>query len=97
MPYTGGGSKTEWLASSVIPESQWGYADMLVQKESGWNPNAVNSSSGACGLGQQLPCGKWSGAWNDPVAGLNGMHGYVMGRYRSWQAAVEHSRAKGWY
>ena len=97
MPYSGGGNKSDWLAASSIPESQWGYADWLVQKESGWNPNAVNVSSGACGLGQQLPCGKWAGQWNDPVDSLNGMHGYVMGRYGSWEAAVQHSKSVGWY
>lgn len=97
MPYTGGGNKDSWLAASNIPRDQWGYADWLVQRESSWNPNAVNVSSGACGLGQQLPCGKWAGAWNDPIAGLNGMHGYVMGRYGSWENAVAHSRSKGWY
>lgn len=97
LPYTGGGSKSDWLASSGIAQSQWGYVDWLVQKESGWNPNAVNASSGACGLGQQLPCGKWAGAWNDPVAALQGMNGYVVGRYGSWANAVAHSRANGWY
>lgn len=97
MAYTGGGTKSDWLAASNIPADQWGYADWLVQRESGWNPNAVNRSSGACGLGQQLPCGKWAGAWNDPVVGLNGMHGYVMGRYGSWEAAVAHSKSRGWY
>lgn len=96
-PYSGGGNKDTWLAASNIPRDQWGNAEWLVQKESGWNPDAVNRYSGACGLGQQLPCGKWPGAWNDPVASLNGMHGYVMGRYGSWDAAVAHSRARGWY
>ena len=91
------GNKHSWLSASNIPQDQWGNADYLVSKESGWNPNAVNPSSGACGLGQQLPCGKWAGAWNDPVAGLNGMHGYVMGRYGSWSAAVDHSKRMGWY
>ena len=91
------GDKSSWLAASSIPQDQWGNADWLVTKESGWNPNAVNRSSGACGLGQQLPCGKWAGAWNDPVSSLNGMHGYVMGRYGSWANAVNHSKAKGWY
>ena len=91
------GSKADWLAASGIPESEWGHADYLVNKESSWNPNAVNASSGACGLGQQLPCGKWSGAWNDPVAALSNMHGYVLSRYGSWSAAVAHSNAVGWY
>ena len=46
--------------------------DCTIAKESKCDPNAVNPSSGACGIGQQLPCGKWAGAWNDPVASLQG-------------------------
>lgn len=42
MPYTGGGSKTEWLRASGIPESEWGYVDFIITKESTWNPNARN-------------------------------------------------------
>ncbi len=97
MPYTGGGTKTEWLAASNIPEPMWGYADWLVQKESGWNPNARNVSSGACGLAQALPCSKVPGNPLDPVNSLNWMNGYVNGRYGTWEAAVQHSRQKGWY
>lgn len=88
-PYTGGGSKTEWLKASGIPESDWAYVDSIVTRESGWNPNAVNPTSGACGLGQQLPCGKWPGAWNDPVAALKAQHNYVKSRYGSYAGAVE--------
>lgn len=91
------GSKQDWLKASGIPQSQWGLVDYLVSKESGWNPNAVNASSGACGLGQQLPCGKWAGTWNNPIDALKAMNGYVMGRYGSWQSAVNHSKSVGWY
>lgn len=97
MQYTGGGTKTEWLAASNIPQDQWGYADWLVQKESGWNPNARNRSSGACGLAQALPCSKVPGDPHNPVNSLNWMNGYVHGRYGSWANAVEHSKQKGWY
>lgn len=97
MPYTGGGTKTDWLSASSIPSDQWGYADWLVNKESTWNPNAVNKSSGACGLAQALPCSKVPGNPYDPVNSLNWMNSYVNGRYGSWAAAVEHSRLKGWY
>mgnify|MGYP000845851487 FL=1 len=96
MPYTGGGSKDQWLASSNIPRDQWGYAEWLVQKESGWNPNA-RSRSGACGLAQALPCSKVPGNPLNPADSLNWMHGYVMGRYGSWEKAVAHSKARGWY
>ena len=96
MPYTGGGNKDQWLSSSNIPRDQWGYAEWLVQKESGWNPNARNQS-GACGLAQALPCSKVPGNPLNPVDSLNWMHGYVMGRYGSWEKAVAHSKARGWY
>lgn len=96
MPYTGGGNKDQWLSSSNIPRDQWGYAEWLVQKESGWNPNARNRS-GACGLAQALPCSKVPGNPLNPVDSLNWMHGYVMKRYGSWEKAVAHSKARGWY
>ena len=96
--YSGGGSKSEWLAASGIAQSDWGYADWLVQKESGWNPNAVNKSSGACGLAQALPCSKVpGGGGHDPVSSLKWMDSYVKGRYGGWAGAVEHSKSKGWY
>lgn len=91
------GDKRSWLAASGIPQSEWGYVDSIVTRESGWNPNAVNPSSGACGLGQQLPCGKWAGAWNDPVAALRAMNGYVYGRYGGWQQAVAFWNANHYY
>ncbi len=97
MPYTGGGTKTEWLVASGIPQADWGYVDWLVQKESGWNPNAVNKHSGACGLAQALPCSKVPGEPHDPVNSLRWMNGYVNGRYGSWADAVAHSKATGWY
>lgn len=96
MPYTGGGNKDQWLSSSNVPRDQWGYAEWLVQKESGWNPNA-RSRSGACGLAQALPCSKVPGNPLNPIDSLNWMHGYVMGRYGSWEKAVAHSKARGWY
>lgn len=97
MPYTGGGTKSEWLAASGISSENWGYADWLVQKESSWNPNAMNKASGACGLAQALPCSKVPGNPLDPVDSLTWMNGYVIGRYGSWEGAVAHAKARGWY
>lgn len=91
------GDKHSWLAASGIPQAHWGYVDSIVSRESSWNPNAVNKSSGACGLGQQLPCGKWPGAWNDPVAALRAMNSYVVGRYGGWPQAVAFWNSNGWY
>ena len=97
MPYNGGGTKTEWLAASNIPQESWGYADYMVQRESGWRPDAINRSSGACGLAQALPCSKIPGQWNDPVNALNWMNGYVNGRYGGWAQAYDFWQKNKWY
>ena len=39
-------------------EEHWEPMKKLVTSESGFDPYARNSSSGACGLGQSLPCSK---------------------------------------
>lgn len=90
------GSKADWLKASGIPSELWSYVDYIVTRESGWNPNAVNKSGGACGLGQQLPCGKWAGAWNDPVAALKAMNSYVL-KYGGWVGAVAFWQSHNWY
>lgn len=97
LPYTGGGTKSDWLEASNIPAEHWGYADFMVQKESGWNPNAVNVSSGACGLAQALPCSKIPGQWNNPVNALNWMNNYVNGRYGGWAQAYSFWQVNRWY
>lgn len=84
-----------WLAQAGIPATATVLE--LIRRESTCNPNAVNPSSGACGIGQQLPCGKWAGQWNDPIAGLQGMNSYVMGRYGSWEAALAFHDRNNWY
>lgn len=91
------GNKQSWLAASGIPSSQWKYVDYIVSKESSWNPSAVNKSSGACGLGQQLPCGKWPGRWNDPVAALKAQYAYVKGRYGGYSQAYAFWVSNSWY
>jgi hypothetical protein len=85
--YTGGGAPAEWMAAAGIAESDWGYVDYVVSRESGWNPNATNKSSGACGLVQALPCSKVPGNGYDPVDNLRWANGYAVGRYGSWSGA----------
>ncbi len=85
--YTGGGAPAEWMAAAGIAESDWGYVDYIVSRESGWNPNATNKSSGACGLVQALPCSKVPGNGYDPVDNLRWATGYATGRYGSWAGA----------
>lgn len=95
--YTGGGSKTEWMTAAGIAESDWAYVDYIVSRESGWNPNATNSSSGACGLVQALPCSKVPGNGYDPVDNLKWANGYAVGRYGSWQGAYNFWTSNHWW
>ncbi|WP_235556659.1 transglycosylase SLT domain-containing protein [Microbacterium sp. GCS4] len=85
--YTGGGAPAEWMSAAGIAEADWGYVDYIVSRESGWNPNATNKSSGACGLVQALPCSKVPGNGYDPVDNLRWATGYATGRYGSWAGA----------
>ncbi|MCC4267732.1 transglycosylase SLT domain-containing protein [Microbacterium schleiferi] len=85
--YSGGGSPAEWMSAAGIPESDWGYVDYVVSRESGWNPNATNRRSGACGLVQALPCSKVPGSGYNPVDNLRWANGYAVGRYGSWAGA----------
>ena len=95
------GSHTDWMAAAGISEGDFGYANYLVSKESGWRVNATNRSSGAYGIPQALPGSKMASAGADwqtnPITQLRWMNGYVMGRYGSWANAVAHSKSKGWY
>ena len=99
MPYTGGGSKTEWLRASGIPESEWGYVDFIITKESTWNPNARNGQY--YGLYQtntdNLARYGCSGALlSDPVCQLQAADKYKS-RYGSWADAYNSWRAQGWW
>lgn len=95
--YTGGGAPSEWMAAAGIAESDWGYVDYVVSRESGWNPNATNSSSGACGLVQAYPCSKVPGNGYDPVDNLRWANGYAVGRYGSWAGAYAFWTSNHWW
>ena len=91
------GTKYDWLAAAGIPESDWKYADYIVSKESSWNPNAVNPSSGACSLAQSLPCSKIPGNWRDPVNALKWQYQYVKNRYGGYYGAYQFWITNKWY
>lgn len=73
----------------------------LWNRESGWNPNAHNKSSGAHGIPQSLPASKmasegadyYTNGYTQIRRGLK----YISGRYGSPSAAWAHSQSKGWY
>ncbi|MCT1477081.1 lytic transglycosylase domain-containing protein [Microbacterium sp. p3-SID336] len=96
-PYTGGGAPAEWMAAAGIAQSDWQYVDYIVSRESGWNPNATNKSSGACGLVQALPCSKVPGNGYNPVDNLRWANGYATGRYGSWAGAYNFWTTNHWW
>ena len=85
------------MSQAGIAESDFGYVEFIVQKESGWNPLAVNASSGSCSLAQALPCSKIPGDWRDPVNALKWMNSYVQGRYNGWANAKAWWDSHSWY
>lgn len=93
-------------AYSLVKSYGWSDYDFdclvkLWNRESSWNPNAVNPKSGACGVPQSLPCSKMKSAGADYRTnyqtqvrwGLN----YIKARYGSPSNAWGHSQRKGWY
>lgn len=95
--YSGGGAPGEWMAAAGISDADMGYVDYIVSRESGWNPNATNRSSGACGLVQALPCSKVPGNGYDPVDNLRWATGYATGRYGSWAGAYAFWTSNHWW
>jgi len=73
--------------------NQWGPLKALWNRESGWNSNARNSSSGAAGIPQDITGNMHGGAAGQIAWGLN----YIRSRYGSPAAAYEHSNRVNWY
>lgn len=75
----------EMAAARGWTGDNWDALYKLWMKESGWNPNSVNRSSGACGIPQAYPCSKITdkSAAGQITWGLN----YIKGRYGTPSAA----------
>ncbi|WP_285317982.1 lytic transglycosylase domain-containing protein [Pseudarthrobacter sp. lyk4-40-TYG-27] len=73
----------------------------LWTKESGWLTTATNASSGAYGIAQALPPGKYASAGSDWLTSyrtqIDWGLGYIRDRYGSPCGAWSHSVALNWY
>jgi hypothetical protein len=82
-------------------EEDYQYLVLLWNRESSWNPNAVNKKSGACGIPQSLPCSKMASEGADYRTNYRTQVRwgckYIKARYGSPSNAWEHSQQKGWY
>ncbi|MGX7109657.1 LysM peptidoglycan-binding domain-containing protein [Facklamia miroungae] len=89
------------VAEKGISDLEKGYWEAIINRESGWNIYAQNSSSGAYGLPQALPGSKMAshGAdWqSNPYTQLAWMYDYMVSRYGSISGAWSHSQSRGWY
>lgn len=85
------------LVCSKWGADQWVYVDNIVSRESGWNPYALNTSSGAGGLFQALPYSKVGVPMSDIAGQMNWGMGYIAGRYgtpaNAWNFWLSHH----WY
>ena len=73
----------------------------LWERESNWNPNAHNKSSGAHGICQALPASKMASEGSDYMTNYKtqirwGLK-YIKNRYGTPANAWAHSQQKGWY
>lgn len=103
------GSKAEYQQYAhdlVINTYRWSEHDFqclvnLWERESGWNPNSHNKSSGAHGIPQSLPASRMASEGADYYTngytqirwGLK----YIKGRYGSPANAWSHFQSKNWY
>lgn len=82
-------------------EDQWGCLEALWTKESQWNHQARNTSSGAFGIPQALPGSKMASAGSDwatnPATQIKWGLGYISGRYSTPCGAWSAFKSKGWY
>lgn len=93
-------------AYSMVKSYGWSDYDWeclvkLWNRESGWNPNAINKKSGACGIPQSLPCSKMAVEGTDYRTNYRtqirwGLK-YIAWRYSSPSGAWSHSQRTGWY
>lgn len=68
-------------------------------KESGNNPKAINKSSGACGIGQALPCSKLSSVCPDMSYECQDAFftKYMQNRYGTWENAKAFWLSHKWW
>jgi flagellar biosynthesis GTPase FlhF len=94
-------SQIQAMARQMVPSGQWQCFSNIVDHESSWNYKAVNPSSGAYGLFQALPAGKYSSAGADwrtnPATQIKWGLNYMDSRYGSPCEAWGFWQANHWY
>ncbi|MEU1704782.1 transglycosylase SLT domain-containing protein [Streptomyces sp. NPDC005706] len=89
------------MARQMVAADQFQCFSNIVNHESSWNYQAVNASSGAYGLFQALPAGKYASAGADwrtnPATQIKWGLNYMNERYHSPCGAWSFWQANSWY
>ncbi|MBL1105904.1 transglycosylase SLT domain-containing protein [Streptomyces sp. 5-8] len=94
-------SQIQAMARQMVAGDQFQCFSNIVDHESSWNYQAVNASSGAYGLFQALPAGKYASAGADwrtnPATQIKWGLNYMNERYHSPCGAWSFWQANHWY
>jgi len=85
------------LAVEIHPVPENEAKAYIYMHESGNNPSAINKGSGACGIGQALPCSKMDCELGDYACQDAWFTDYMEHRYGSWAKAKEFWVANRWW
>jgi hypothetical protein len=89
-----------WEVVENWNEAEWKAFNLIITKESNWNPNAQNPNSTAFGLGQFLNS-TWAGVGcvktNDPEKQIDCTIKYIEDRYETPSKALSFHLANNWY
>lgn len=101
---TGGSSDWEQRARQYFmghegySRPEWNALDSIIERESGWDPSAVNEGSGAYGIPQILPSAHpGANLEDDPMGQIRWLANYISGRYGSATDALAFKDENGWY
>jgi Transglycosylase SLT domain len=101
LSFGGSAAEVQALAKKIVGAANFQCFSNIVSRESGWNPNATNASTGAYGLVQALPGSKMASAGSDwrtnPATQIKWGLNYMNSRYGSACQAWDYWQANGWY
>lgn len=75
----------------------WDAMEQVITPESGFNPYAINPTSGACGLFQANPCSKLGCKLEDIECQVDWGIGYIKARYGTPTNALAFRLVHNWY
>lgn len=94
------GDPRDWeqVARSMAPNGyNFNALDSIIERESSWDPHAVNDSSGAAGIAQRISGYGPGYRENKPEQQINWLFNYINDRYGTPQNALQHKNQTGWY